>query len=396
MFASTSNSRISKLASLRQVHQAFHWLHLHEPQLRKWQLEMIAIPAPPFGEQARAVWFCDRFTELGLTNVHIDAEGNALAELNTTGNPDSPVVLLSAHLDTVFPAGTDCTPTEDGAKILAPGASDNAAGLTALLGIAAALLTSSLRTTIAILFTANCGEEAHGNLRGMRHLFTQSPYKNRIKAAIALEGHGTSPIITHALGSRRFKLTLTGPGGHSWADASNPNPINELAQVITALAALNLPVDPRTTLNIGLIHGGTAINAIPESATCELDLRSTDANQLRQTEQQVLQIVTGTLLNSTLRLNLELTGDRPAAALPSNSPLLQTIKSVDRHLSIRTEPRIGSTDANIPLFMGIPAIAIAAGGTGGNIHTLREWYDPTNRALALRRILLILLDTCST
>ena len=185
MFSSSANSRITKLASLREVHQAFHWLHLHEPQLRKWQLEMIAIPAPPFGEQDRAAWFCDRFTQLGLTNVHIDAEGNALGEYNPTGNPGAEILLLSAHLDTVFPEGTDCTPTEDGTRILAPGASDNAAGLTALLAIAAALITSSLRTTIAILFTANCGEEAHGNLRGMRYLFGDSPYKTRIKAAIS-------------------------------------------------------------------------------------------------------------------------------------------------------------------------------------------------------------------
>ena len=167
----SAHQRIARLATLTAVHRAFHWLHLHQPQLRLWQLEMLAIPAPPFGEAGRAEWFLDRFAALGLANVHLDGAGNALAELTPASSPDLPCILVSAHLDTVFPANTPSVPTEDGARILCPGACDNAAGLTALLGIAAALRFANVAPPIAILFAANVGEEGEGNLRGMRHIF---------------------------------------------------------------------------------------------------------------------------------------------------------------------------------------------------------------------------------
>ncbi len=386
--AAHAQLRVSRLAAALPVHRAFHWLHLHQPQLRMWLLELLTIPAPPFGESARAQWFLDRFQSLGLTNVHLDQAGNALAELSSAdAAPNGPVTLLSAHLDTVFPPGTPTTPSETGSRILAPGACDNAAGLTALLGLAAALRHANITPPTPILFAANVGEEGEGDLRGMRHLFFEGPYRDRIRAAIALDGAGTGPVVTRALGSRRFRLTVTGPGGHSWTDAGAPNPILLLAHALSALATVPLPNVPRTTLNIGQVSGGTSINSIPESATALLDLRSTDAAQLQATESD---------LRTTLAPHpvlIEVIGDRPAANLPDDSPLLRTLRAVDRHLSLRTELRIGSTDANIPLSQSIPALAIGTGGTGGGIHTLAEWYDPTGRELALRRILLTLLAT---
>jgi len=391
-----AQQRITRLATLTAVHRAFHWLHLHQPQLRLWQLEMLAIPAPPFGEDARATWFLDRFRALGLTRVHRDAAGNALAELTPlTPSDTAPCILLSAHLDTVFPPDTPSIPTEDGPRILCPGACDNAAGLTALLAIAAALRFANITPPIPILFAANVGEEGEGDLRGMRHLFTSSPYKNRIAAAIALEGSGTNAVVTRALGSRRFRLTVTGPGGHSWSDAGTPNPIFILSRALAAISALDLPTTPRTTLNAGQITGGTSINSIPEQASALLDLRSTDAHQLQLTETELRQTLEASLEQESIPYTLELIGDRPAAALPDDSPLLKTVRAVDRHLTLRTEPRIGSTDANLPLSLDIPAIALGAGGAGGGIHTLQEWYDPTGRETALRRILLTLLDTLS-
>jgi tripeptide aminopeptidase len=406
---SAAQQRIARLATLTAVHRAFHWLHLHQPQLRQWQIELVRIPAPPFGESARAAHFLQHFQNLGLTNVHLDDEGNALAELT----PDSsllptpysllPAVLLSAHLDTVFPANTPVEPIEarDSPRIYAPGICDNAAGLTALLAIAAALRYANITPPIPILFAANVGEEGEGDLRGMRHLFERGPYRNRIAAAIALEGSGTSAVVTRALGSLRFRVTITGPGGHSWADAGVPNPILILSQALTAIAALKLPTSPLTTLNVGHISGGTSINSIPESATALLDLRSTDPTQLIATATAVQGIFDETVTTFTTqkttipppKLHIETFGNRPAATLPTDSPLLHTLRAVDRHLSIRTDQRLGSTDANIPLSRGIPAIAIGTGGTGGGIHTLQEWYDPTDRETALRRILLTLLDT---
>jgi tripeptide aminopeptidase len=412
---STAQRRIARLATLTAVHRAFHWLHLHQPQLRQWQLELVRIPAPPFGESARAAWFLERFQHLNLTNPHLDEAGNVLAELaaELTPGPSStpytlpttPCILLSAHLDTVFPANTPIEPIEekDSPRIYAPGICDNAAGLTALLAIAAALRYANITPPIPILFSANVGEEGEGDLRGMRHLFERGPYRHRIAAAIALEGGGSSAVVTRALGSLRFRVTITGPGGHSWADAGTLNPILLLSHALTRIAALELPANPQTTINVGHISGGTSINSIPESATALLDIRSTDPVQLVATVTAVHQIfdeiVTPTTHKTTTpppNLHIEAIGNRPAAALPDDSPLLHTLRAVDRHLTLRTEPRLGSTDANIPLSRGVPAIAIGGGGSGGGIHTLQEWYDPTGRETALRRILLTLLDTIQT
>jgi tripeptide aminopeptidase len=393
----TPLSRIAALAADRRVHRAFHWLHLHELKLRQWQLEMIAIPAPPFAEAARAEWFLARFVELGLADVRLDEIGNALGTLQPSGLLDAePFVLLSAHLDTVFPAGTECAPREDGARILAPGACDNAAGLTALLGIAAALQYAELTPACPILFAANVGEEGAGDLRGMRHIFSGT---HNIAAAIALEGSGNATVVDRALGSRRFRVTVSGPGGHSWADAALPNPIFVLSEALAAIARLPLPASPRTTLHCGIINGGTSVNSIPESVTADLDLRSVSAEQLDLTEGQLLHTIRRSVdaANPRNLLTLEIAriGDRPAAALPADSALLASLGAVDRHLHIATESRIGSTDANWPLSLGVPALAIGAGGTAGGIHTLHEWYDPSGRELALRRVLLLLLDACS-
>jgi tripeptide aminopeptidase len=409
---STAQRRIARLATLTAVHRAFHWLHLHQPQLRQWQLEIVRIPAPPFGESARAAWFLDRFQQLGLTNIHLDDAGNVLAELSPEPSstpyslPPTPCLLLSAHLDTVFPADTPIEPIEekDSARIYAPGICDNAAGLTGLLAIAAALRYARITPPIPILFAANVGEEGEGDLRGMRHLFERGPYRTRIAAAIALEGSGSSAVVTRALGSLRFRITITGPGGHSWTDAGTLNPILLLSQALTQIAAIKLPTTPLTTINVGHISGGTSINSIPESATALLDIRSTDPTQLVATATAVHQIFDEIATSSPKqktttappKLHIETIGNRPAAALPDDSPILHTLRAVDRHLTLRTEPRLGSTDANIPLSRGIPAIAIGAGGQGGGIHTLQEWYDPTGRETALRRILLTLLDTTQT
>jgi acetylornithine deacetylase/succinyl-diaminopimelate desuccinylase-like protein len=236
----------------------------------------------------------------------------------------------------------------------------------------------------------------------MRHLFAAdsetSPYGPRIAAAIALEGSGSSAVVTRALASRRFRVTVTGPGGHSWTDAGAPNPILILSRALLALESIDLPHgEPRTTLNIGQISGGTSINSIPESATAWLDLRSTDPLQLQAAEtalrRTLAEWASPPLSPAAAAFSIETIGDRPGGALREKSPLLTTLRAVDRHLNLRTEPGLGSTDANIPLSLGIPAIAIGAGGLGGGIHTLQEWYDPSGRSAALRRILLTLLDT---
>ena len=397
----SANQRIARLATLTAVHRAFHWLHLHQPQLRLWQLEMLAIPAPTFGEAERAAWFIKRFHALGLTNIHLDDVGNALGEIAATETSTGPCVLLSAHLDTVFPpelVGKDYASLliEDDSRILCPGVCDNAAGLTGLLAIAAALRYAGIAPPVPLLFAANVGEEGQGDLLGMRHLFQRGAYRGRISAAIALEGAGSASVVTRALASRRFRVTIYGPGGHSWTDAGRPNSIVVMGRALSRVDDLILPANPRTTVNVGHIMGGTSVNSIPESATALIDLRSTSAAQLRDTEAAIraaFEETVATAGSRELRLGIEVIGDRPGGALSDDDPLLGTLRAVDRHLTLRTEQRLGSTDANIPLSMGIPAIAIGAGGKGGGIHTLQEWYDPTGRETALRRVLLTVLDT---
>lgn len=403
-----AQQRITRLASLTAVHRAFHWLHLHQPQLRQWQLDLVRIPAPPFGESARAARVLDRFRQLGLANAHLDEAGNVLAEFAPDSDVPGPVVLISAHLDTVFPSGTNCEPIEppDTPRIYAPGICDNVAGLSGLLAIAAALRHAAIVPPVSILFAANVGEEGEGDLRGMRHLFERSPYAPRIAASIVLEGSGSSAVVTRALGSLRFRIAVTGPGGHSWSDAGVPNPILILARVLLAIDGLRLSDNPLTTINVGSISGGTSINSIPETASALIDLRSTDPDQLVATAAGIRAIVERFPLDlnmesqdaggESISIRIEVIGDRPAAVLPDDAALLHTIRAVDRHLGLRTDPRLGSTDANIPLSHNIPAIAIGTGGAGGGIHTLQEWYDPTGREAALRRILLTLLDTVQT
>jgi len=402
--SAVNNKRIAALASDRAVHRAFAWLHLHEAQMRRWQMAFLGIAAPPFGEAERAAWFCARFGEMGLSDARVDAAGNAVAELRTDGARNDgasagPVVMISAHLDTVFPAGTDCTPREEEAKILGPGACDNGAGLTALLGLAAALRHAEILPGCTILFAANVGEEGEGDLRGMRHLFAETPYAGRVRAAIALEGGGDAMVVDRALGSRRLRVSIAGPGGHSWADAGRANPIMALAAALVEIGRLRLPTRPRTTLNCGVIRGGTSVNSIPESATADLDLRSVSGIELDRVELGVLETLTRVVDAEnqrrgevSLKLQVERIGNRAAGALAASSGLAMSLKAVDRHLAIVTEARIGSTDANLPLSLGVPALAIGAGGVGWGIHTLQEGYDPTGRDLALRRVLLLLLD----
>ena len=411
----SAHQRISRLASLPLVHRTFQWLHLNEKRFCEWQLAIIRIPAPPFEEQKRAAWLCEEFSRIGLSNVHIDDEGNVMGEVPahevSTETSGQPCVMLSAHIDTIFPSGTPCEPVLDGPRIIAPGACDNAAGITALLALAAAFLNCGLSPSCAILFAANVGEEGEGNLRGMRHIFERSPYRDRVAATIALDGAGTESVVAQALGSRRYRVTLNGPGGHSWADAGRPNPIMVLCRALAALGEAELPSTPRTTLNVGTICGGNAVNSVPESAWAQIDARSTDAEQLvrmevllhRAVEDAVLAANPSSPQNSMqsrgqpcapLSFVIEKIGERPSATLPSGANILQSIRAVDRHLRLGTEMRIGSTDANVPLSLGREAISIGAGGAGGGIHTSSEWYDPTGREIACRRILLLLLDLC--
>jgi len=406
---SSSFSRVTTLAAQRPVHAAFAWLHGNPQKIMAWQTEMVAIPAPPFGEKVRAEWLALRFAEAGLSHVETDEVGNVHALLPASNLPaesTGPLVVLSAHLDTVFPADTPLHPVLEGDRLTAPGACDNGAGVIGMLAIAHALFQAKVELPAPLILLGNVGEEGEGDLRGVRHFYSQTPLAGRIAAHIVLDGAGADSAVTLALGSRRFQVTINGPGGHSFTDAGLPNPIAALASALAALADVPLPDDPRTTLNLGTIRGGTSVNSIPESAQASIDLRSTDPEQLVRLEVALHRAVedavthcnakarsTALSVEKLLTFNIVKIGDRPAAKLPADSPLLESLRAVDRHLQLRTDLRLGSTDANIPLSLGVPAMSLGAGGEGGGAHTQGEWYSAKDRETGLRRVLLLTLAT---
>ncbi len=400
-------TQVTALAAQRPIHAAFAWLHAHARTIMDWQMELVAIPAPPYGEQARAKWMAAHFAEAGLRDVETDAAGNVIGILPAAKLPPEstgPLLLLSAHIDTVFPADTPLHPFVEGERLQAPGACDNGAGVVGMLAVIHALLHGEVELPAPLAVLANVGEEGEGDLRGVRYFYEHSALAGRIAAHIVLDGPGMDSAVTQALGSRRYEITVVGPGGHSFTDAGTPNPIAALASALARLAETPLPEEPRTTLNLGTIRGGISVNSIPENAQATVDFRSTDPDQLARLEAELERAVEDAVEHCNARANelnagshgrLSFTitkiGDRPAANLPGDSPLLAALHAVDRHLGLRSDLRLGSTDANIPLALGVPALSMGAGGEGGCAHTLHEWYSPRDRELGLKRVLLLTL-----
>jgi tripeptide aminopeptidase len=392
-----AQQQVARLAELRPVHEAFAWFRSHSRELEDRQMEVTAIPAPPWGEAARSEWLKARFEELGLSEVHQDELGNVFGTRPGTAS-DAPYVALSAHLDTVFPAGTEITVTREAGKLYGPGISDNSSGIVALLAIAGALRDAPIANLAPILFIGSVGEEGEGDLRGMRHIFQQGRWLDSIGTLIAVDGAGIDTIIAEGLGSRRYEITVTGVGGHSWSDFGVANPIVALARVIERFSRTPVPTVPKTTYNVGTMQGGTSVNSIPQVATMRVDTRSASVEELdkleralREAVDQVIAAMPSRNRKEALTSEIKVIGDRPAADLPLDSRLLEAIRAVDGQLSNVARIQRASTDANIPLSLGREAVAIGAGGSGGGAHTLNEWYDPAGRDLGLKRILLLTL-----
>ncbi len=397
------HEEVARLSAAPEIRSAFNWFRAQEPQLAHWQAEMARIAAPPFGEAARAAWLSERFREVGLDDVRVDDVGNVFGIHPGFGKR---YIALSAHIDTVFPAGTPLNIRQQGTRLYGPGVSDNGAGVAALLGIAALLRSVRIRHAMPFLFIGNVGEEGEGDLRGMRHIFATPRWKDSIAYSLILDGAGSDTIVAEALGSRRFEIIVRGPGGHSWSDFGAPNPIVILARAIEQFCQTPVSSTPKSTFNIGVIRGGTSVNSIPESASMRVDLRSTSTTELERLERSLRLCLDQSLeveqraadhRASTQRKTHSVTcevvviGDRPAGELDPNARLLQVIRAVDAHLGNVAQVQRASTDANIPLSLGREAIAIGGGGSGGGAHTLQEWFDCNGRELGLKRILLSLL-----
>jgi acetylornithine deacetylase/succinyl-diaminopimelate desuccinylase-like protein len=286
----------------------------------------------------------------------------------------------------------------NGSRLEAPGISDNGAGLAALVGLARALGESRIQTAKTIVLAGDVGEEGEGNLRGVRALV--EAYGSRLSAVIAVDGASIEHITTQGNASRRFEVSITGPGGHSWSDFGAPNPITALSRGIVKFSAIHIPDQPRSSYNFGLIEGGTSINSIPASAAVKIDLRSEEEAELNRMESALREAMQSGVRdealanhagNDSLQVGFRSLGARPAGKIPDDAPLIETIRNVDRFLGNRSRLERSSTDANIPLSQGIPAVALGGGGKGSGSHTLAEWYDAADREIGLKRLLLVTL-----
>jgi acetylornithine deacetylase/succinyl-diaminopimelate desuccinylase-like protein len=381
-----------------KLQSVFRLIDSHLGEITEEQIRICSIPAPPFGEKQRAEYLGKRFSEVGLQSWQLDQEGNCVALRR--GNSPGPLLVVSAHLDTVFPPETDLTVHHAGNKLLAPGISDDCCGLVGLLAIAEALESCRIETEGSLLFVGTVGEEGEGNLRGVRYLLTRGEWANCVDAFLSFDGPGIERIINSALGSRRYRVQLRGTGGHSWADFGVANPVHAVARAVAKLASYPAPLEPRTTFNVGRIEGGSSINAIPRDATVDVDLRSASSEELLKldaffrramreaTEEENAGVRNG---DRPLELNASLIGERPNGETPANSPLVKLACEATEALGSKPRLAQASTDSNLPISLGIPAITLGAGGTAGNSHTLDEWYDPRGREAGLKRALLVIL-----
>ena len=390
---------ITELPGDDRIARAFKFIDSSEARFTAELIRICEIPAPPFKEQERGRYFAARFAELGLADVHTDSEGNVIGFYR--GESEEPLLVMSAHLDTVFPAGTDVTVRRDKSRMTAPGISDNGAGLAALVAIARAIHEARIQPQRSILFAANVGEEGEGNLRGMRALV--EAYRDRLKGVIVLDGSSVDHVTAKALASRRLEVVISGPGGHSWSDFGIPNPINALVRGSVRFISTRVPSAPRTTFNLGEIEGGTSVNSVPHEARLKVDLRSESDDELTRLETALRECVTAGVRDEMessrdrskgkLEWKLETLGNRPGGELAANSPLLAALRAADEFVGNQSRVERASTDANIPLSLGIDAIAIGAGGNGGGAHSLQEWYESDGRENGLKRVLLTLLGS---
>jgi tripeptide aminopeptidase len=388
-----------QLFARRDVAAAVETLKAREPAIVADQIAISEIPAPPFKEAKRAEAVRQRFAEAGLTEVRIDGIGNVLGVRR--GRAPRPHVVVSAHLDTVFPEGTDVRVTRAGNVLKGPGIGDDARGLAVLIAMAKALASSSIQTAGTVTFAATVGEEGLGDIRGARHLVNTE--LANIDAFVSIDGTGLD-VTNVGVGSRRYKVRFAGPGGHSYGAFGTANPIHALGRAVAAVSDLAVPATPRTTFNVGRIGGGTSINAIPFEAWFEVDLRSADPAALSALDNRFKALVDHAVAAENARWNkpgqvsatLTIVGDRPAGATAASTPIVRAALAATAAVGERAVLREGSTDANAAIHRGIPAITIDAGGSGSGAHALDEAFDTTDSWKGTVRAFLLTLALAGT
>jgi acetylornithine deacetylase/succinyl-diaminopimelate desuccinylase-like protein len=375
------------------VRAALEAAQRNEPDTLGLQARICEIPAPPFKEETRGRELARLFRELGLKDVRTDGAGNVIGV--RPGKAARPNLVFSAHLDTVFPEGTDVKVTREGDTMKAPGIGDDCRGLAVMLAVIRALNEGRVETPGTITFVADVGEEGLGDLRGMKSLFHES-LKGQIDKFISVDGIGLG--VTHiGVGSNRYKVTFKGPGGHSFGAFGMANPIQAMGRAIAKIDAIQVPTTPKTTFNVGRVGGGTSINAIPFEAWMEVDMRSSDPAALKEVDTKFNAAVKEAVAEENARWNnrgpvtasAELVGVRPAGQTPKDSPIVQTALAVSRAMQIEEVLREGSTDSNVPMNLGIPAITISGGGSGSGAHSLNETFNSKDSWRGTQRALLL-------
>lgn len=371
-------------------------LAANDGRLLETQVEIAEIPAPSGAESARGELVASRFRSAGLRDVHTDDVGNIVGTRD--GISDDAPVVVCAHLDTIFPAGTIVGVERRDGLLHGPGIVDNSRGLATMIALAETIDGVHVRTRRPVMFVASVGEEGSGDLRGVKHFF--AGVEPRPAAFIALDGSGDDRIVNRALGARRFRVTFNSEGGHSWAAFGMPNPVHAAGAATAKIAALPLPRRPRTTLSVSRIGGGISVNAIPDEAWLEIDLRSSSADVLARTSAEIDAVIRAAVREENIRRSpsmpvltwtIETIGDRPCGVVSDADPLVRAACEATTAIGRTPELAMASTDANVPISLGIPAIAIGAGGRGGGVHTSAEWYDNTDGTLGVARALTIVV-----
>jgi acetylornithine deacetylase/succinyl-diaminopimelate desuccinylase-like protein len=376
------------------IKAAVEGLRASEPQTIEDQVRLCEVEAPPFKETKRAQVYAQMFKEIGLVNVRIDKEGNVLGEKR--GTQPRPHLVFSAHLDTVFPEGTPVTVKREGTMLRGPGIGDDCRGLAVVLAVARAMTKGNIQTPGTITFVGTVGEEGLGDLRGVKYLFREG-MKGQIDRFVSIDGTGLG--ITHiAVGSLRYRVTFKGPGGHSYGAFGMVNPIHALGRAMARVADFEVPREPKTTFNVGRIGGGTSVNSIPFEAWAEVDMRSADPAALKSLDAKFHKAMDDAVADENARwgsrqltVDKQLVGDRPAGRTTAESPIVVAAVSATKALGLPVSLDEGSTDSNIPMNMGIPAITIDGGGRGTGAHALDEAFDSTNSWQGTQRALLIAL-----
>lgn len=379
------------------LRDALQWFRREKQWINEQHTQLCRIPAATFFEQKRAEWMLSQFRAIGWS-ARIDRAGNVIAQ--PVENRNGPYVALTAHLDTVLaPRNIEEVFVGSDGRLHGPGVADNGAGLAALLAIARVVASFPGLEDVfrRLVLVANVGEEGEGNLSGMRYLCRQSFTGGKIETFLILDGPNNDHITSQALASRRFDITVTGPGGHSWSDYGIANPVHALSRAITYFSEHRLPGNstPRSSFNFGILEGGSSINSIPTEARTKVDIRSESsvkldefADLLTSAVERALDAENDWATGGKVTAKIKEIGSRPGGRLPDDAAILQYVRAVDASLGIRSHLDCASTDANIPLSLGLPALSIGAGGQGGGAHTPREWFHPEGRELGLKRILL--------